>query len=181
MLCPVLVHPVFAARIFLDTALPVLAAPHSLLDPRVCPTCFLSQVVSRSTAATARTNMPAVQTSPWNTHTTAMMGDVCAPLASILRCCVCLLRAPRASDHVCTALRGASCASCSTDTPCCQELGLSRHPRAHLSVDSPRVHPALQFLPTLPTLARACCIAAGPLRNPVIQNAGVLGTAAPRW
>ena len=50
--------------------------------------------------------MPAVQTSPWNTHATAMMGDVCAPLASILRCCVCLLRAPRASDHVCTALRG---------------------------------------------------------------------------
>ena len=53
-----------------------------------------------------QTNMPAAQTSPWNTHATAMMGDVCAPLASILRCCVCLLRAPRASDHVCTALRG---------------------------------------------------------------------------
>ena len=31
-------------------------------------------------------------------HATAMMGDVCAPLASIL-CCVCLLWAPSASDH----------------------------------------------------------------------------------
>jgi hypothetical protein len=119
-------------------------------------------------------------------HATAMMGDVCAPLASILRCCVCLLRAPSASDHVCTALRGASCASCSTDTPCCQELDC-QDTRAHTFLrDSPRVHPALQFMPTLPTLARACCIAArvsaaGPLRNPVTQNAGVLGTAAPRW
>jgi hypothetical protein len=28
--CPIQFHPVFAARIFLDTALPVLAAPHSL-------------------------------------------------------------------------------------------------------------------------------------------------------
>ena len=65
MPCPIQFHPVFAARIFLDTTLPVLAAPHSLpatgfsflhlsllpiilpsskidytlLDPRVCPTC----------------------------------------------------------------------------------------------------------------------------------------------
>jgi len=39
-------------------------------------------------------------------YATTMMGDVCAPVASILRCCVCLLRAPSASDHVCTALRG---------------------------------------------------------------------------
>ena len=140
--CPIQFHPVFAARIFLDTALPVRAAPHSLpatgfsflhlsllptassfeqnytfLDPRVCPPALClnreeshvsirqiivrrastrrapaiaswprarlrltptlekrsrnliprPEVVSRSTAATARTNMPAVQTSPWNT------------------------------------------------------------------------------------------------------------------
>ena len=37
MLCPVQFHPVFAARIFLDTALPVLAAPHSL--PALIPEC----------------------------------------------------------------------------------------------------------------------------------------------
>ena len=30
MLCPVQFHPVFAARIFLDSALPVLVAPHSI-------------------------------------------------------------------------------------------------------------------------------------------------------
>ena len=39
-------------------------------------------------------------------YATTMMGDVCAPLGSILWCCVCLLRVPSASDHVCTALRG---------------------------------------------------------------------------
>jgi hypothetical protein len=39
-------------------------------------------------------------------YASTMMGDVCAPLATILRCCVCLLRVPSASDHVCTALRG---------------------------------------------------------------------------
>ena len=39
-------------------------------------------------------------------YATTMMGDVCAPLALILRCRVCLLRALSASDHVCTALRG---------------------------------------------------------------------------
>ncbi len=39
-------------------------------------------------------------------YATTIMGDVCAPLASILRCCVCLLGAASASDHVCTALRG---------------------------------------------------------------------------
>ena len=151
MLCPVQFHPVFAARIFLDTALPVLAAPHSL--PALIPECArpafclnreeshvsIRQIIVRR-ASTRRapaiaswprarlqltltrekeeqkpdsatggcqqkhcshgkdqTNMPAAQTSPWNTHATAMMGDVCAPLVSILRCCVCLLRAPRAS------------------------------------------------------------------------------------
>ena len=101
--------------------------------------------------------MPAVQTSPWNTHATAMMGDVCAPLVSILRCCVCLLRAPSASDHVCTALRGASCASCSTDTPCCQELGLSRHPRAHLSARLP-ARPSGTPVPAHASHARSCVL-----------------------
>ena len=90
-------------------------------------------------------------------YASTMMGDVCAPLASILRCCVCLLRAPRASDHVCTALRGASCASCSTDTPCCQELGLSRHPRAHLSARLP-ARPSGTPVPAHASHARSCVL-----------------------
>ena len=73
----------------------------------------LMQVAVANRAATHQRRRPAPESLTVRSksfahgaYATTMMGDVCAPLASILRCCVCLLRVPSASDHVCTALRG---------------------------------------------------------------------------